>query len=65
MHIFWNVDLMNCGFGNLTYIKERSMFMILSKEQFDKLPNEYKQYFVRKVGDVGSDEQTRKNVHPT
>lgn len=41
------------------------MFMILSKEQLDKLPDEYKQYFVRKVGGVGSDEQIRKNVHPT
>lgn len=39
--------------------------MILSQEQFNKLPNEYKQYFVKKGGDASSDEHTRKNVHPT
>ena len=38
--------------------------MILSQEQYEKLPNEYKQYFVKKGGDVSSGEQI-KNVHPT
>ena len=27
--------------------------MILSKEQYNKLPDEYKQYFERKVGGMG------------
>ena len=36
--------------------------MILSKEQYNKLPNEYKQYFEKKVGDMG---EPKKNVHPT
>lgn len=41
------------------------MFMTLSQEQYEKLPNEYKQYFVKKGGDGSSDEQSMKNVHPT
>jgi len=38
--------------------------MILSKDQYDKLPAEYKQYFVVKEGgDVSSG--GRINIHPT
>lgn len=39
--------------------------MILSQEQYEKLPDEYKKYFVKKGGDVSSDGQSMKNVHPT
>ena len=40
--------------------------MILSKEQYNKLPDEYKQYFERKVGGMGEYKDTlRKNIHPT
>ena len=35
--------------------------MIISKEQYNKLPNEYKKYFERKVGGDGE----YKNIHPT
>lgn len=38
--------------------------MILSKEQYDKLPDEYKQYFNKVGGDASSDEY-KKNIHPT
>ena len=36
--------------------------MILSKEQYNKLPNEYKKYFKKEVGGMG---EYRKNIHPT
>lgn len=36
--------------------------MILSKEQYNKLPNEYKKYFAKEVGGMG---EYRKNIHPT
>lgn len=36
--------------------------MVISKNQYDKLPDEYKQYFERKVGGMG---EQKKNVHPT
>lgn len=47
--------------------------MILSKEQYNKLPDEYKKYFDRKVGGMGEykvndgkrGETLRKNIHPT
>lgn len=38
------------------------MFMILSKEQYNKLPNEYKKYFEIKAGGIGGN---YKNIHPT
>lgn len=39
--------------------------MILSKKQYDNLPENYKQYFIQNGGD-NKDEHiaTRKNVHP-
>lgn len=40
------------------------MFMIISKNQFDKLPDEYKQFFIKKEGGSSSGE-CRKNIHPT
>ena len=36
--------------------------MKISKEQYNKLPEEYKKYFNREAGGMGG--QTR-NVHPT
>lgn len=36
--------------------------MILSKEQYNKLPNEYKKYFTKEVGGMG---EYGKNIHPT
>lgn len=36
--------------------------MVISKNQYDNLPNEYKQYFERKAGGMG---EQKKNVHPT
>ena len=36
--------------------------MLINKKQFNNLPNEYKQYFERKVGGMG---EQKKNVHPT
>jgi len=36
--------------------------MVINKNQYDKLPDKYKQYFERKVGGMG---EQRKNVHPT
>ena len=38
------------------------MYMILSKKQFNNLPNEYKQYFEEIGGDASSG---GKNIHPT
>ena len=38
--------------------------MVINKQQYDKLPQEYKQYFLKKGGDASSDE-SRKNIHPT
>lgn len=38
--------------------------MLITKEQYNSLPDEYKQYFVKRGGDVSSDEHPR-NVHPT
>ena len=37
--------------------------MIISKEQYNKLPNEYKKYFNKMGGDASSDGY-RKNIHP-
>ena len=37
------------------------MYMILSKQQYNQLPSEYKKYFTIKGGDKG--EHVR-NVHP-
>ena len=49
--------------------------MVINKNQYDKLPDEYKQYFERKVGGMGEykvndgriqrGETLRKNIHPT
>lgn len=36
--------------------------MVINKNQYDKLPDEYKQYFERKAGGMG---EQKKNVHPT
>jgi hypothetical protein len=38
--------------------------MKISREQYNKLPTEYKQYFNKVGGDAGSDEYI-KNIHPT
>lgn len=38
--------------------------MKISKKQYDKLPNEYKQYFKEIGGDASSGECSR-NIHPT
>lgn len=37
--------------------------MRISADQYNKLPNEYKQYFIKVGGDASSGE--RINVHPT
>lgn len=39
--------------------------MLITKEQYNSLPDEYKQYFVKRGGDASSDGQSIKNVHPT
>ena len=41
--------------------------MVINKNQYDKLPDEYKQYFDRRVGDMGEYRvnNVRKNIHPT
>ncbi len=38
--------------------------MKISKEQYDKLPNEYKQYFIMNGGGASSG-GLRRNIHPT
>lgn len=46
------------------FMKERSMFVILSKEQYEKLPNKYKRYFVMNGGGNKNEHNApRKNVH--
>ena len=39
--------------------------MKLSKEQYDKLPDNLKQYFVEIKGGDASSDGIRKNTHPT
>lgn len=52
------------GYHRVYEIKGGENKMIISKEQYEKLPKEYQDYFERKVGDASSDGYI-KNIHPT